>query len=104
MHYWRDVTRPAATRAVRQAGLIPARAAPFRGVKSLFPHIDKPTPLQLFCEEVAFPDGPILFVIEDMAGAGNEKALARDGFARLAEAAKKREASEAAAARRAEAG
>jgi CRISPR-associated endonuclease Cas3-HD len=46
----------------------------FRGVKSLFPHIDKPTPLQLFCEEVALPDGPILFVIEDMTGAGKTEA------------------------------
>ena len=72
MHYWRDVTRPAATRAVREAGLIPVQAAPFRDVKSLFPHIDKPTPLQLFCEEVALSDGPILFVIEDMTGAGKK--------------------------------
>ena len=66
MRYWRDVAGPVAKRAVRQAGLIPAQSAPFRGVKSLFPHIDKPTPLQLFCEEVTLPDGPILFVIEDM--------------------------------------
>jgi CRISPR-associated endonuclease/helicase Cas3 len=74
MRYWRDVAGPVAKRAVRQAGLIPARASPFRGVKSLFPHIDKPTPLQLFCEEVALPDGPILFVIEDMTGAGKTEA------------------------------
>jgi len=74
LRYWRDVARPEATRAVRQAGLIPAQAAPFKGVKSLFPHIDKPTPLQLFCEEVALPDGPTLFVIEDMTGAGKTEA------------------------------
>ena len=43
-------------------------------MKSLFPHIDKPTPLQLFCEEVALPDGPTLFVIEDMTGAGKTEA------------------------------
>ena len=74
MRYWRDVAGPVAKRAVRQAGLIPAQSAPFRGVKSLFPHVDKPTPLQLFCEEVALPDGPILFVIEDMTGAGKTEA------------------------------
>ncbi len=74
LRYWRDVARPEAMRAVRQAGLIPAQAAPFTSVKSLFPHIDKPTPLQLFCEAVTLPDGPILFVIEDMTGAGKTEA------------------------------
>lgn len=72
--YWRDVARPAATRAVREAGLIQAEAAPFIGVRSLFPHIDKPTPLQLFCEEVPLSDAPMLFIIEDMTGAGKTEA------------------------------
>ena len=40
LHYWRDVARPKAMQAIRQAGLIPAQAAPFTSVKSLFPHID----------------------------------------------------------------
>lgn len=51
--YWRDIARPIAARAVREAGLISVDPSPFTGIKSLFPHIDQPTPLQRLCEECA---------------------------------------------------
>ncbi len=72
--YWQDIAQPTAARAVRQAGLIQVDAAPFMGTRSLFSHIDKPTPLQLFCEETPLSDTPILFIIEDMTGAGKTEA------------------------------
>ncbi|WP_091685202.1 CRISPR-associated helicase Cas3' [Methylocapsa palsarum] len=72
--YWRDVAQPRADRAIREAGLILAEAARFAGVNSLFQHIAEPTPLQAFCEKAMLPDGPTLFIIEDMTGAGKTEA------------------------------
>ena len=87
--YWRETAQPTAARAIREAGLIPAEAAPFTVVKSLFPHITAPTPLQVFAEKATLPVGPALFIIEDMTGAGKTEAavalahrLVADGRAR----------------------
>ena len=87
--YWREVARPAALRAVREAGLVAAEAAPFSGVQTLFPHITEPTPLQVFAEKSTLPEGPALFIIEDMTGTGKTEAavalahrLLADGRAR----------------------
>lgn len=72
--YWNDVASPAARKAIFEAGLVPASPALFGGLRSLFPHIAQATPLQRFAETAALPEGPALYVIEDMTGAGKTEA------------------------------
>lgn len=74
--YWNGFARPQAVIALRESGLLPARPAQGRGIADLFPAIREPTELQRFAGEVAFGDGPQLFVIEDMTGAGKTEAAA----------------------------
>ena len=64
---------PRAAAAVAAAGLMPARPAPFGGLKRLFPG-RTPTPLQRWTEDVPLPQGPVLVVIEDMTGSGKTEA------------------------------
>lgn len=72
--YWADHALPRAARAVGEAGLGPCRPAPTAGMRALFPAIASPTPLQAWAETVAVPEGPALFVIEDVTGAGKTEA------------------------------
>lgn len=72
--YWADHALPRAARAIGGAGLAPRRSAPATGTRALFPAIKRPTPLQVWAETVAIPDGPALFVIEDVTGAGKTEA------------------------------
>jgi CRISPR-associated endonuclease/helicase Cas3 len=72
--YWADHALPRAARAIGEAGLAPRRPAPATGTRALFPAIQRPTPLQIWAETVAIPDGPALFVIEDVTGAGKTEA------------------------------
>jgi CRISPR-associated endonuclease/helicase Cas3 len=74
--YWNDFARPSAESALQESGLLPARPAHDRGIGDLFPAIREPTELQRFAGEIAFGDGPQLFVIEDMTGAGKTEAAA----------------------------
>jgi CRISPR-associated endonuclease/helicase Cas3 len=74
--YWNAIARPAATTALRESGLLPARPAQGRGIDDLFPSIRQPTELQCFAGGVPLGDGPQLFVIEDMTGAGKTEAAA----------------------------
>jgi CRISPR-associated endonuclease/helicase Cas3 len=87
--YWNGFARPSAETALRESGLLPARPARGRGIGDLFPAIREPTELQRFAAEVAFDDGPRLFVIEDMTGAGKTEAAALLAY-RLIEAGKAR--------------
>lgn len=70
--YWHARVRTAQD-AVREAGLIPAGIATETGMAALFPGRD-PRPLQLWAEAVTLPEGPCLFVIEDVTGAGKTEA------------------------------
>lgn len=87
--YWTDVARPCAERALRESGLLPAPPARAKRIGDLFPGIRYPTELQRFAGEVAFGEGPQLFVIEDMTGAGKTEAAAVLAY-RLIEAGKAR--------------
>ena len=70
--YWQQSCAQA-QRAVREAGLIPAAIATDTGMAALFPGRD-PRPLQRWADGVALPEGPCLFVIEDVTGAGKTEA------------------------------
>ena len=65
---------PRAAAALAEAGLAHARAAPFNGLRGLFPGITTPTPVQAWAETVPLPEGPSLTVIEDLTGSGKTEA------------------------------
>lgn len=72
-YFWNQAM-PQAVRALVAAGLAPAEAAPFGGVRRLFPAIALPAPAQQWAETVPLPDGPVLAVIEDLTGSGKTEA------------------------------
>ena len=70
--YW-ERARVQARAAVERAGVAPGRATADTGVAHLFA-FDAPTPLQRYAETVHLADGPQLFVLEDLTGAGKTEA------------------------------
>jgi CRISPR-associated endonuclease/helicase Cas3 len=73
-YYWEICAKPNAKKALKEAGLVPARIAPLTGLNRLFDVRYEPTPLQNYAETVELRDGPSLFIIEDMTGAGKTEA------------------------------
>lgn len=72
--YWRDVATPKAKDAVKESGLastLPTGEATFG---TLFPHIESPTPLQIWASEVPIAPNPQLFVLEELTGGGKTEA------------------------------
>ncbi|WP_219999658.1 CRISPR-associated helicase Cas3' [Gilliamella apicola] len=72
--YWANYALANAEKAV---ATLPKRSSitPFKGIKNLFPFIEKPTPLQqqaLSCQLTNI--GPELFIMEDVTGAGKTEA------------------------------
>lgn len=68
--YWCDVATPKAKDAVKESGLastLPTGEATFG---TLFPHIESPTPLQVWASEVPIAPNPQLFVLEELTGGG----------------------------------
>lgn len=64
-----------AGRAIAATELLPSTAADLMPLQSLFtPNIKTPTPLQAHCENLALKDGPQLFILEDVTGAGKTEA------------------------------
>src|ERR1700730_12918602 len=72
--YWETYAQPGADRALTEAGLRPASVSPRTGLALLFGANYEATPLQKYAESVNLPDGPLLFIIEDMTGAGKTEA------------------------------
>lgn len=72
--YWREIALPIAERVVRSAGLthVPVRYhdRPF----DLFDYLKEPTPLQQLAADIELDDGPQLFMLEDVTGAGKTEA------------------------------
>ena len=66
--------RPCAGRAMGEAGLVSARASSQTGLAHLFGAGYIATPLQIYVENVDLPEGPLLFIVEDMTGAGKTEA------------------------------
>lgn len=74
--YW-ERAQAQARRAVAAAGLAPAAVAAYAGAGRLvdfIPYLNHPTPLQRFAANVALADGPQLFLLEDVTGAGKTEA------------------------------
>jgi CRISPR-associated endonuclease/helicase Cas3 len=74
--YWERHAQPAAERALDESGVAPQRSAPARGLRALFADraIAELTPLQTWAEAVDVPDGPQLYFLEDVTGAGKTEA------------------------------
>lgn len=71
--YW-EKARENAARAVREAGLFPARPSIAAGFERLTGKTGAPTPLQDWALSVPLPSGPLLFILEDVTGAGKTEA------------------------------
>lgn len=72
--YWETHARPSAKKALKEAGLVLAQISPLTGLAHLFDASYEPTPLQKYAETIKLCDGPLLFIIEDMTGAGKTEA------------------------------
>ena len=72
--YWQEVALPQALRALGEAGLQSAQAAPFKGHAGLIDDALQPTSAQAWAETVELPDGPLLVVLEDVTGSGKTEA------------------------------
>lgn len=72
--YWANVALPQARRAVTESGLEPAVPTSRPLIHTLFPALASPTPLQVWAESIVIADGPQLFVLEELTGAGKTEA------------------------------
>jgi CRISPR-associated endonuclease/helicase Cas3 len=72
--YWHEHALPGAVRALALAGLGAAPVRPFHGGADLFDYLKQPTPLQQFASDTPLGDGPQLFILEDVTGAGKTEA------------------------------
>lgn len=72
--YWHAVAQPKAGEALAAAGLGPARVRPWSRPADLFGYLETPTPLQRLASELPLGDGPELFLLEDVTGAGKTEA------------------------------
>jgi len=72
--YWERTALPTARFAVKHAGLLPNSSAPALAPQALFDYLTLPTPLQQYAYEVPLLDGPQLFLLEDVTGAGKTEA------------------------------
>lgn len=72
--YWNKFALPQAERAVAASGILPPSIFQNTGMGSLFPNIEKPTPLQTHVSTCKIEDGVQLFILEDSTGSGKTEA------------------------------
>ena len=71
--YWADA-RAAARTAIRASGLVAPLPAKQRSFADLLDTSWQPSPAQAWSDAVPLPEGPALFVLEDVTGAGKTEA------------------------------
>lgn len=71
--YWRSAQAKARA-VVRQCGIEPPLPAPLCSFSHLTASTWTPSAMQVLTESLSLPDGPLLFVIEDVTGAGKTEA------------------------------
>ncbi|HKK05951.1 MAG TPA: CRISPR-associated helicase Cas3' [Gammaproteobacteria bacterium] len=72
-HYWREYALPRAHASVARSGLMERpTVVPFPGFAEAFALA--PSPLQVWAESAELPDGPGLFLLEDVTGSGKTEA------------------------------
>ena len=72
--YWSARALSNAKMAIAASGLLPARPAPWAGLRHLFPGIETATPLQQLVEEIPLSAYPQLLVVEEVTGGGKTEA------------------------------
>lgn len=72
--YWREFAVPLAQKAVDEAAVLPSEAAAEKAIGQLFTYVVEPTPLQVRAAELPLHQGPQLFILEDVTGAGKTEA------------------------------
>jgi len=72
--YWNDIALPKAEEAIIKAGVLPSGISPKTGMKTLFPKIDTPSPLQSHVSTCELADGAQLFILEEVTGSGKTEA------------------------------
>ncbi|MBA1262327.1 CRISPR-associated helicase Cas3' [Stutzerimonas stutzeri] len=72
--YWAAHALPQAERALLHAGLHSQPLRDWESPTALFDYLREPTPLQHYAAEVELEDGPQLFLLEDVTGAGKTEA------------------------------
>lgn len=71
--YWHKHALPQAEQALAASNLRPRAIRP-QTPQTLFGHLSRPTPLQRQAMELPLADGPQLFILEDVTGAGKTEA------------------------------
>ena len=76
MDYWEHVACPTAQKAIQQVGLLPKSVASELTLTQILgtQETATPTPLQSLADSVSLMNGPQLFVLEDVTGAGKTEA------------------------------
>lgn len=72
--YWHQDALPLSVRILEKVNLTPSRVSSFVNIRSLFPFVEKLTPLQQWAETVTISDAVQLFILEDVTGAGKTEA------------------------------
>jgi len=72
--YWQEISLPAAKEALKLADIHSHEIAPFQDISQQFDFIIQPTPLQQYAQTLNISDGPQLFLLEDVTGAGKTEA------------------------------
>ena len=72
--YWNKCAMPKAVQILEQAWLSAQPVREYTDIQQQFPFIKQATPLQTFAAEVPLGEGPQLFILEDVTGAGKTEA------------------------------
>ncbi|MBE8403387.1 CRISPR-associated helicase/endonuclease Cas3 [Leptospira borgpetersenii] len=72
--YYTKISLKRALEAINRSGLLPSKITFNKDHFRIFEYLREPTPLQKFCSEVAIPDSPSLFILEDVTGSGKTEA------------------------------
>lgn len=72
--YWDDIALPQAPAALDLTHWDQSYVAPFIDIRQQFPFINQLTPLQRYATQYVLEQGPQLFILEDITGAGKTEA------------------------------
>lgn len=73
-NYWDTIALPAAERIVQKTDFLPVSVSGQKKLSELFFYISKATPLQETSATIQLGQGPHLFILEDVTGAGKTEA------------------------------